>query len=133
MGDRNALNRIDILSRSSNNSETEQQSRDLDSPPSGSVNEANDKVDLRKYVAAFAAINMLGQSDARTNDTSPAQIGERSARAKLKQEQKTSNQTKDPYKGYLDANSKLPGKIASSDRQAKVHSVPVKNSKHDLT
>ena len=61
---------------------------------------------------------MLGQSDARTNDTAPAQIGERGARAKIKKEKSQgkgqAEKQKDPYRGYLDTNSRLQGKITSA-------------------
>ena len=51
---------IDILSRSENSQNDDDANSNLDSLPSGSVNEANDKINLRKFVAAFAVMNMMG-------------------------------------------------------------------------
>ena len=61
----------DILSHSDDPHDS--YAEESESPPSGTVNSTNDKINLRKFVATFTAMNML-QSDA-TVATTPNKGG----------------------------------------------------------
>ena len=92
------------MSRSAESQEDEDSKSQTDSLPSGTVNEENDKVNLRKFVAAFAAMNMMGQSDA-TRDTTPMRgNGVRGNVAKVRNNEEN-DPNKDHYKNYMEKNS----------------------------
>ena len=92
------------MSRSAESRIDEDNKSQTDSLPSGTVNEENDKVNLRKFVAAFAAMNMMGQSET-TRDTTPITgNGVRSNVAKVQSNQKN-DPNKDYYKNYMEKNS----------------------------
>ena len=60
---------VDILSHSDDSHLDNDNQSNVESLPYGSPNEAKDKINLRKFVAAFAAMNMMGQSDATATTT----------------------------------------------------------------